>query len=125
MTTKTFELLKKSAITEISDDLQAQFNSAANSLAASVDSQLSQWEADRGLTESGDFDTGFTATERQQIFFYNGEWYRWDGVLPKTVPAGSTPASTGGVDKGAWRSVGDAALRSEFEKGKTVASTLR
>ena len=109
-----FELLKKSAITEISNDLQSQFNSAANSLAASVDNKLSQWEADRGLTESGDFDTGFTATERQQIFLYNGEWYRWDGALPKVVPPASTPATTGGVVKGAWRSVGDAALRSLY-----------
>lgn len=41
----------------------------------------------------------------------NGEYYRWDGALPKAVPAGSTPASTGGVGPGAWVSVGDASLR--------------
>lgn len=40
-----------------------------------------------------------------------GEYYRWDGTLPKTVPAGSTPASTGGVGVGAWVSVGDSSLR--------------
>ncbi|WP_333896575.1 exo-alpha-sialidase [Mixta calida] len=43
-----------------------------------------------------------------------GEYYRWDGVLPKEVPPGSTPASTGGVGKGAWLSVGDAALREQL-----------
>ncbi|HHS2758384.1 TPA: right-handed parallel beta-helix repeat-containing protein [Providencia alcalifaciens] len=43
-----------------------------------------------------------------------GEYYRWDGDLPKQVPAGSTPQSTGGIDKGAWISVGDASLRSEM-----------
>ncbi|HEM6857221.1 TPA: hypothetical protein U2I44_002152 [Providencia rettgeri] len=40
-----------------------------------------------------------------------GEYYRWDGELPKQVPAGSTPESTGGIGKGAWVSVGDASLR--------------
>ncbi len=43
-----------------------------------------------------------------------GEYYRWDGDLPKQVPAGSTPQSTGGIGKGAWVSVGDAALRSNL-----------
>lgn len=41
-----------------------------------------------------------------------GEYYRWDGDLPKQVPVGSTPQSTGGIGKGAWVSVGDASLRS-------------
>lgn len=41
-----------------------------------------------------------------------GEYYRWDGDLPKSVPAGSTPQTTGGIGKGAWVSVGDASLRS-------------
>ncbi|MEI9532965.1 hypothetical protein [Moellerella wisconsensis] len=43
-----------------------------------------------------------------------GEYYRWDGDLPKQVPAGSTPQSTGGIGKGAWISVGDASLRGEL-----------
>lgn len=43
-----------------------------------------------------------------------GEYYRWDGDLPKQVPAGSTPQSTGGIGKGAWVSVGDASLRSDL-----------
>ncbi|MDI7660638.1 glycosyl hydrolase family 28-related protein [Cronobacter universalis] len=40
-----------------------------------------------------------------------GEYYRWDGELPKSVPANSTPASSGGVGIGAWIGIGDAALR--------------
>lgn len=43
-----------------------------------------------------------------------GEYYRWDGDLPKQVLAGSTPQSTGGIGKGAWVSVGDASLRSDI-----------
>lgn len=40
-----------------------------------------------------------------------GEYYRWDGALPKHVDAGSTPASSGGVGIGAWVGIGDASLR--------------
>ncbi|MCO5781823.1 GDSL-type esterase/lipase family protein [Citrobacter meridianamericanus] len=34
-------------------------------------------------------------------------WYRWDDLetLPKTVPAGSTPSSAGGVGEGKWQAV--------------------
>ncbi|EQA6236850.1 hypothetical protein ACX5DZ_003618 [Enterobacter hormaechei] len=41
----------------------------------------------------------------------SGEYYRWDGPLPKHVDAGSTPASSGGVGVGAWVGIGDASLR--------------
>lgn len=36
-----------------------------------------------------------------------GIWYRWDDLssLPKNVPAGSTPASTGGTGEGKWLAV--------------------
>ncbi|MFG0521572.1 hypothetical protein [Enterobacter sp. yb_8] len=40
-----------------------------------------------------------------------GEYYRWDGALPKRVDAGSTPSSSGGVGVGAWVGIGDASLR--------------
>lgn len=40
-----------------------------------------------------------------------GEYYRWDGALPKHVDAGSTPSTTGGIGIGAWVGIGDAALR--------------
>lgn len=36
-----------------------------------------------------------------------GVWYRWDDIstLPKLVPAGSTPESTGGIGDGKWLAV--------------------
>ncbi|EES3621059.1 hypothetical protein FSB40_000001, partial [Escherichia coli] len=36
-----------------------------------------------------------------------GVWYRWDDLstLPKTVPAGSTPESSGGTGEGKWQPV--------------------
>lgn len=52
-----------------------------------------------------------------------GPYFRWDGTYPKTVPAGSTPLTTGGIAAGAWVSVGDASTRSDLassEAGKGV-----
>lgn len=70
--------------------------------------------ADFGWIPLGTFQAGATLTLPNQILKDNadGEYYRWDGVFPKTVSAGSTPVSSGGVGLGAWISVGDAALRS-------------
>lgn len=39
-----------------------------------------------------------------------GPYFIWTGVFPKNVPEGSTPASTGGIAKGAWKDVGNASL---------------
>lgn len=44
----------------------------------------------------------------------DGDWYYWEGALPKVIPANSTPASTGGVADGAWRPVGDITLRGQL-----------
>lgn len=50
----------------------------------------------------------------------NGEYYRWDGdwSQPKIVPAGSTPASSGGEGFGKWVGVGDASLRNDLSSDK-------
>lgn len=62
------------------------------------------------------FEDGATLTLPNQVLRYEatGEYYRFDGELPKTVPAGSTPETSGGIGLGAWVSVGDAALRSDL-----------
>lgn len=64
------------------------------------------------------FEKGAVITSRYQALHWQskGEYYRWDGDLRKSVPAGSTPESTGGVGKGAWVSVGEASLRSELNQ---------
>lgn len=66
-----------------------------------------------GYITMDSFEDGATLTLPNQTLRYeaNGEYYRWDGVLPKTVAAGSTPSTTGGVGLGSWVSVGDASLR--------------
>lgn len=62
------------------------------------------------------FQAGATLTLPNQVLrdTSTGEYYRWDGVFPKTVPAGSTPATTGGEGLGAWVSVGDGAVRTQL-----------
>ncbi|MDM2973240.1 right-handed parallel beta-helix repeat-containing protein [Citrobacter sp. CK198] len=76
------------------------------------------------------FQSGATLTRADQALRWtlpdgNGEYYRWDGELPKTVPTDSTPESTGGVGAGAWIGVGDASLRSQIianQPGATVVN---
>lgn len=71
-----------------------------------------------GYIPMDSFQQGAEITKRNEILRdeTTGEYYRWDGELPKSVPAGSTPESTGGVGMGAWVGVGDASLRSELYK---------
>lgn len=66
-----------------------------------------------GYIPMDSFQLGAEITKRNEILRdeTTGEYYRWDGDLPKTVPAGSTPESDGGVGVGAWVGVGDASLR--------------
>lgn len=65
-----------------------------------------------GYITMDSFEDGATLTLPNQTLRYEatGEYYRWDGEFPKTVPAGSAPDSTGGIGLGAWVSVGDASL---------------
>lgn len=82
-----------------------------------------QYTAEEAISKYGyitmdSFEDGATLTLPNQVLRYEatGEYYRWDGAFPKTVPAGSDPDSTGGIGLGAWVSVGDAALRTELGK---------
>lgn len=83
------------------------------------------------------FEKGFNVTTWNEVLLWeeDGAYYRWDGTLPKNVPAGSTPESSGGIGLGAWVNVGDAALRSALvsnsgagivgtSNGNTVQETL-
>lgn len=80
-----------------------------------------RWLAQQAIAQYGwilidSFQDGADITLPNQVLrdTSTGEYYRWDGELPKTVPPGSTPASAGGISIGAWLSVGDAVLRSQI-----------
>lgn len=74
------------------------------------------------------FQRGAEITARNQVLRdeTNGEYYRWDGELPKSVPAGSTPDSAGGIGMGSWVGIGDASLRNELssDKGAGIINTI-
>ncbi|ELO78634.1 tail spike protein [Salmonella enterica subsp. enterica serovar Enteritidis str. SARB17] len=82
-----------------------------------------RWVAQQAIAAFGyitldSFEDGNTLTLPNQVLRLEstGEYYRWDGILPKIVPANSTPETTGGIGSGAWLSVGDATFRQEANK---------
>ena len=63
------------------------------------------------VTLPGSFATGVTINAKNELVVFTDGKYRWDGALPKEVPADSSPTTTGDVGVGKWISVGDASLR--------------
>ena len=74
-----------------------------------------------GWNLKGSFQAGGTVMNPGDLLqdTSTGIWYRWDDLssLPKTVPAGSTPASSGGTGDGKWQPVDVAdVLRKDLAK---------
>ncbi|HHT8352492.1 TPA: hypothetical protein ACT3KO_001444 [Raoultella ornithinolytica] len=74
-----------------------------------------------GWQELGNWATGLTVDNRQQIVYYNGSWYKYLGELEHVI-AGDSPENDGGVwsaenPTGKWSNIGDAALRSNLGLG--------
>ncbi|MCP5715377.1 hypothetical protein NL319_22490 [Klebsiella pneumoniae] len=65
---------------------------------------------------SGSFENGGALRQRFEVLLWEStqEYWRWDGALPKTVPAGSAPETAGGTGKGKWIDVNDATLRANL-----------
>lgn len=82
--------------------------------AGSVD--LGELAVSRGeyITLPGSFNSGATLNVKNELLTHTTGKYRWDGELPKIVPAGSTPDSTGGIKSEGWVSVGEASLRTQL-----------
>lgn len=70
---------------------------------------LKQLVLNLGWNPVGSFHDGATVNTAGDIIQdeSTGVWYRWDDIatLPKTVPSGSTPGSTGGTGDGKWQAV--------------------
>ncbi|MFO3840954.1 hypothetical protein PTC90_10840 [Klebsiella grimontii] len=88
-----------------------------------------------GWQELGNWATGLTVDNRQQIVYYNGSWYKYLGELEHVI-TGDSPENDGGVwsaenSTGKWSNIGDAASRPEtfdklfygFSKGDFRASS--
>lgn len=73
--------------------------------------------AEAGLNlVDGSFEAGGTVTTPSDVLLYEADSkaYSWDGALPKVVPVGSTPATSGGIGAGAWVDRTDVTLRSDL-----------
>ncbi|MEQ4907327.1 hypothetical protein [Proteus vulgaris] len=91
-----------------------------------------RWVAQQAISQFGyitldSFQKGVEITLPNQVLRdeVTGEYYRWDGELPKLVPVGSTPDSSGGLGIGLWVSVGDASLRNNLSEntGASLVNT--
>lgn len=81
-----------------------------------------------GWQELGNWATGLTVDNRQQIVYYNGSWYKYLGELEHVI-AGDSPENDGGVwsaenPTGKWSNIGDAALRSNLDSGEVGAASV-
>lgn len=100
----------------------ASIDFATNANTGQVQKTMPAILRDIGFTPASfDFVTGGTiaANERNVAVLWplpggDGDWYYWEGALPKVIPASSTPNSTGGVANGAWRPLGDITLRGQL-----------
>lgn len=72
------------------------------------------------------FSKGGTLGSKKDIAIYeeDGTFYTWEGSYPKSVKAGSTPETSGGVGPGAWVSVGDASLRRDLVNVVKTCKTI-
>ncbi|WKV24564.1 tail fibers protein [Escherichia phage vB_EcoS_PJ16] len=71
----------------------------------------------------GSFEGGSTINHRWETLLYEseGNYYQWMGMLPKIVPPGSTPATTGGIDATHWVNQTDLMLRSDLNKSNGLS----
>jgi hypothetical protein len=91
-------------------------------LAKSVIDQIKSDGADAisaiGWQELGDWVVNLSITNRDQVVWHDGAWYKYIGELPHTI-TGDSPENDGGIwsennPTGVWVNIGDAALRSEI-----------
>ncbi|SAV89010.1 endo-N-acetylneuraminidase [Klebsiella pneumoniae] len=74
----------------------------------------------------GSFEQGSLLTQRFEVLLWEStdEYWRWDGVMPKVVLPGSTPATAGGTGKGKWIDVTDATLRANLGSSEIPGTSL-
>lgn len=87
-------------------DLQAQFDEAL---------------ANAGFVPVGTFAAGCTVSQSNGVVSDGSSFWRWDGALPKTVTAGSSPTPTG---VGGWLLVSDSGIRGDISSGNIIYKSL-
>lgn len=90
--------------TEAQNSASASQQYAQSAMNSSNEARTAADEVSGALVIS--FNDGGTVTTRNQsVLLFSDDSvysYHWNGTLPKTIPQGSTPESTGGVSSAAW-----------------------
>lgn len=101
----------------------ADIDYATNQVTGQVQKTMPAILRDIGFEPASfDFTSGGTLTlnDRNKAVLWpmadggDGDWYYWEGTLPKVIPAASSPLTAGGIAGGAWRPVGDITLRKQL-----------
>ncbi|MEI4241480.1 hypothetical protein V9724_03565, partial [Klebsiella pneumoniae] len=71
------------------------------------------------------FAEGATLDSPREEILYGAYRLVWTGEFPKTVPAASSPESTGGIGAGRWAYTSDAAIRREMGSDKPGMGAAR
>lgn len=125
-TAKKHQLFEIECITGKVGGTGANIDYATNQVTGQIQKTMPAIMRDIGFEPASfDFTSGGTlgVDDRNKAVLWplpsggDGDWYYWEGALPKVVPAASTPTSTGGVVEGAWRPVGDITLRGDLLAG--------
>lgn len=108
---------------EIHDNLPAIIDSSLVVAASREAIVRSYNEAGFPMNKTESFEVGGTISTARQTLLYeqNGVGYSWGGALPKYVPAGSTPSTTGGIGPSAWVDRSTVLLRQQLT---SVSGTL-
>lgn len=97
-------------------------NSVKNEVISIQENTRELWKrslSDAGINlVSGSFEEGAILSSATDAIWYiaGDQCYTWGGGLPKTVPAGSTPDSTGGITTGAWIGSSDKSVLTTLAK---------
>ena len=82
--------------------------------AGSVDLGVLAVSREEFVTLPGTFSTGATINTYNELLIHDGLQYRWEGTLPKVVPANSTPITSGGIGSNAWQYTGVSVLKQQL-----------
>ena len=101
----------------------ADIDYATNQVTGQTQKTLPAVLRDAGfVTASFDFTSGGTLgiNDRNKVVLWpiasggDGNYYAWKGALPKTIPASSSPGTTGGISSSGWQPVTDTQLRTDL-----------
>ena len=110
---------------------EQDINTAVAGVISDANAKIEAAIINAGYVVQGTFTTGATLTEANDVIQWTtggggaGEYYRWGGALPKSVPTLSNPNTTGGFGPEAWIiAVGEEGLTPKVINRNTLADAV-